>query len=68
MTAADSCSLSTESLPPTLAPSTLELSRSDEQWLLTDRLNRIDQWFAYWLIEGGPKALAAAVVVPQPVR
>ena len=48
--------------------STHELSRSGEPWLLTDRLNRINQWFAYWLIEGGAKAPAAAVVVPQPGR
>lgn len=45
--------------------STHELSRSGEPWLLTDRLNRINQWFAYWLIEGGPKTPAATTVTPQ---
>ncbi len=44
--------------------STHELSRSGEPWLLTDRLNRINQWFAYWLIEGGPKT-SATTAVPQ---
>ncbi len=45
--------------------STHELSRSGEPWLLTDRLNRINQWFGYWLIEGGPKSNAATLTVPQ---
>ncbi len=31
--------------------STHELSRSGEPWLLVDRLGRLRQWFAYWLIE-----------------
>jgi hypothetical protein len=31
--------------------STHELSRSGEPWLLVDRLNRIRQWFGYWLVE-----------------
>jgi dipeptidyl aminopeptidase/acylaminoacyl peptidase len=26
-----------------------DLSRTGEPWLLTDRLNRLRQWFAYWL-------------------
>jgi dipeptidyl aminopeptidase/acylaminoacyl peptidase len=29
--------------------STHELSRSGEPWLLVDRLNRLKQWFQYWL-------------------
>ena len=33
--------------------STHELSRSGEPWLLVDRLNRIRQWFTYWLVEKG---------------
>jgi dipeptidyl aminopeptidase/acylaminoacyl peptidase len=28
-----------------------DLSRTGEPWLLTDRLNRIRQWFAYWLMD-----------------
>ena len=31
--------------------STHELSRSGEPWLLVDRLNRIRQWFNYWLVD-----------------
>jgi dipeptidyl aminopeptidase/acylaminoacyl peptidase len=31
-----------------------ELSRSGEPWLLTDRLNRIRQWFGYWLKDERP--------------
>ncbi|HKW10179.1 MAG TPA: S9 family peptidase [Gemmatimonadaceae bacterium] len=31
--------------------STHELSRSGEPWLLVDRLGRLRQWFAYWLME-----------------
>jgi dipeptidyl aminopeptidase/acylaminoacyl peptidase len=45
--------------------STHELSRSGEPWLLTDRLNRINQWFAYWLIDGGPKNKTATETQPQ---
>lgn len=45
--------------------STHELSRSGEPWLLVDRLSRINQWFAYWLIEGGPKTSTATSSVPQ---
>ena len=45
--------------------STHELSRSGEPWLLVDRLSRINQWFGYWLIEGGPKTPAAAGLTPQ---
>ncbi|MEO7999621.1 MAG: S9 family peptidase, partial [Gemmatimonadaceae bacterium] len=45
--------------------STHELSRSGEPWLLVDRLSRINQWFGYWLIEGGPKTPAATTVTPQ---
>ena len=39
--------------------STHELSRSGEPWLLVDRLSRLRQWFAHWLIEkpgGGVRA------------
>jgi dipeptidyl aminopeptidase/acylaminoacyl peptidase len=32
-----------------------ELSRSGEPWLLTDRLNRIRQWFGYWLKDEKPQ-------------
>jgi dipeptidyl aminopeptidase/acylaminoacyl peptidase len=46
--------------------STHELSRSGEPWLLVDRLSRINQWFAYWLIEGGPKTRTATEAVPSP--
>ncbi|MGV3710308.1 MAG: alpha/beta hydrolase family protein [Gemmatimonas sp.] len=45
--------------------STHELSRSGEPWLLTDRLHRFNQWFNYWLQEGGPKTNAAAGPVPD---
>ena len=45
--------------------STHELSRSGEPWLLTDRLNRINQWFGYWLIQGGPKTKTEAGALPQ---
>ena len=45
--------------------STHELSRSGEPWLLTDRLNRINQWFGYWLIQGGPKKTTEAAAIPQ---
>lgn len=45
--------------------STHELSRSGEPWLLTDRLNRINQWFGYWLIQGGPKTKTEAAAIPQ---
>ncbi|MEP6780773.1 MAG: prolyl oligopeptidase family serine peptidase, partial [Gemmatimonadaceae bacterium] len=45
--------------------STHELSRSGEPWLLTDRLNRINQWFDYWLIQGGPKTKTEAAAIPQ---
>ncbi len=31
-----------------------DLSRTGEPWLLTDRLNRIRQWFAYWLKDERP--------------
>ena len=31
--------------------STHDLSRTGEPWLLVDRLNRIRQWFTYWLVE-----------------
>jgi dipeptidyl aminopeptidase/acylaminoacyl peptidase len=34
--------------------STHELSRSGEPWLLVDRLNRLKQWFQYWL--GGTRS------------
>jgi dipeptidyl aminopeptidase/acylaminoacyl peptidase len=33
--------------------STHDLSRTGEPWLLVDRLNRIRQWFTYWLVEKG---------------
>jgi dipeptidyl aminopeptidase/acylaminoacyl peptidase len=33
--------------------STHELSRSGEPWLLVDRLNRIRQWFGYWIGAAG---------------
>ena len=46
--------------------STHELSRSGEPWLLVDRLTRINQWMAYWLIEGGPKTTPAVNATPQP--
>jgi dipeptidyl aminopeptidase/acylaminoacyl peptidase len=37
--------------------STHDLSRTGEPWLLVDRLNRIRQWFTYWLVDkGGPVA------------
>ncbi len=46
--------------------STHELSRSGEPWLLVDRLNRLRQWFGYWLQEGGPpKPAAAPALVPE---
>lgn len=45
--------------------STHELSRSGEPWLLTDRLNRINQWFNHWLQEGGPKTTTTTSPVPQ---
>ena len=45
--------------------STHELSRSGEPWLLVDRLNRLRQWFGYWLQEGGPpKAAVKAAMQP----
>jgi dipeptidyl aminopeptidase/acylaminoacyl peptidase len=31
-----------------------DLSRTGEPWLLTDRLSRIRQWFAYWLKDEKP--------------
>ena len=31
--------------------STHDLSRTGEPWLLVDRLNRIRQWFTYWLVD-----------------
>jgi len=31
-----------------------DLSRTGEPWLLTDRLNRIRQWFGYWLKDERP--------------
>jgi len=31
-----------------------DLSRTGEPWLLTDRLNRIRQWFSYWLKDERP--------------
>lgn len=34
--------------------STHELSRSGEPWLLVDRLGRLRQWFAHWLIPATP--------------
>ncbi|MBC8090228.1 MAG: S9 family peptidase [Phycisphaerae bacterium] len=45
--------------------STHELSRSGEPWLLTDRLNRINQWFGHWLVEGGPKTTTTTSTVPD---
>ena len=39
--------------------STHELSRSGEPWLLVDRLGRIRQWFAYWLVDGARPGVAA---------
>ncbi|HKO15385.1 MAG TPA: S9 family peptidase [Gemmatimonadaceae bacterium] len=35
--------------------STHELSRSGEPWLLVDRLDRLRQWFTYWLLENPGK-------------
>jgi hypothetical protein len=32
-----------------------DLSRTGEPWLLTDRLNRIRQWFGYWLLDEKPQ-------------
>jgi dipeptidyl aminopeptidase/acylaminoacyl peptidase len=32
--------------------STHDLSRTGEPWLLVDRLARLRQWFAYWLMDG----------------
>ncbi|HEX5068566.1 MAG TPA: prolyl oligopeptidase family serine peptidase [Vicinamibacterales bacterium] len=34
-----------------------DLSRTGEPWLLTDRLNRIRQWFSYWLKDERPGRL-----------
>ena len=45
--------------------STHELSRSGEPWLLVDRLNRLRQWFGYWLQEGGPPKPAAKAAAPS---
>jgi dipeptidyl aminopeptidase/acylaminoacyl peptidase len=45
--------------------STHELSRSGEPWLLVDRLNRLRQWFGYWLQEGGPPKPATATSATQ---
>jgi dipeptidyl aminopeptidase/acylaminoacyl peptidase len=33
------------------------LSRTGEPWLLVDRLGRLRQWFEYWLIEDGVRAV-----------
>ena len=33
-----------------------DLSRTGEPWLLVDRLGRLRQWFAHWLLEGGRTA------------
>ena len=33
-----------------------DLSRTGEPWLLVDRLGRLRQWFAHWLMEGGRTA------------
>ncbi|GJG87720.1 peptidase S9 [Gemmatimonadetes bacterium T265] len=39
--------------------STHELSRSGEPWLLADRLGRIRQWFAHWLLADAPARTTA---------
>jgi dipeptidyl aminopeptidase/acylaminoacyl peptidase len=36
--------------------STHDLSRTGEPWLLVDRLGRLRQWFAYWLMDGSTVA------------
>ena len=41
--------------------STHDLSRSGEPWLLVDRLGRLRQWFAYWLMDKKTVADARAV-------
>ena len=37
-----------------------DLSRTGEPWLLVDRLSRLRQWFAYWLVDKPNQAAAAS--------